>query len=54
MLGQILSGLTSKQIARELNVSPRTVDAHRKNLLRKLDTGSIKELMLRLASRELD
>ena len=54
VLGQILSGLTSKQIARELNVSPRTVEAHRKNLLRKLDTGSIKELMLRLASRELD
>jgi RNA polymerase sigma factor (sigma-70 family) len=54
VLGQILSGLTSKQIARELNVSPRTVDAHRKNLLRKLDTGSVKELMLRLASREQD
>jgi RNA polymerase sigma factor (sigma-70 family) len=54
VLGQILSGLTSKQIARELNVSPRTVEAHRKNLLRKLDTGSVKELMLRLASREQD
>ena len=54
VLGQILSGLTSKQIARELNVSPRTVDAHRKNLLRKLDTASVKELMLRLASREQD
>ena len=54
VLGQILSGLTSKQIARELNVSPRTVEAHRKNLLRKLDTASVKELMLRLASREQD
>jgi RNA polymerase sigma factor (sigma-70 family) len=54
VLGQILSGLTSKQIARELNVSPRTVDAHRKNILRKLDTASVKELMLRLASREQD
>jgi FixJ family two-component response regulator len=54
VLGQILSGLTSKEIARELAVSPRTVDAHRKNLLRKLGTGSVKELMLRMASREQD
>jgi two-component system response regulator DctR len=52
VLGQILSGLTSKEIARELAVSPRTVDAHRKNLLRKLGTGSVKELMMRMASRE--
>jgi two-component system response regulator DctR len=54
VLGQILSGLTSKEIARELAVSPRTVDAHRKNLLRKLGAGSVKELMLRMASREQD
>jgi two-component system response regulator DctR len=54
VLGQILSGLTSKEIARVLGVSPRTVDAHRKNLLRKLRIGNVKELMLRLASREQD
>jgi two-component system response regulator DctR len=54
VLGQILSGLTSKEIARVLEVSPRTVDAHRKNLLRKLGIGSVKELMLRLASRKQD
>jgi len=52
VLRQILSGATSKQTARELDVSPRTVEAHRKNLLRKLGAGSVKELMLRLASRE--
>ncbi|HYQ73334.1 MAG TPA: response regulator [Gammaproteobacteria bacterium] len=54
VLGHILSGLTSKEIARELKVSPRTVDTHRKNLLRKLGAGNVKELMLRLASREQD
>ena len=54
VFGQILSGLTSKEIARVLEVSPRTVDAHRNNLLRKLGIGSVKELMLRLASREQD
>jgi len=54
VFGQILSGLTSKEIARVLEVSPRTVDAHRNNLLRKLGIGSVKELMLHLASREQD
>jgi RNA polymerase sigma factor (sigma-70 family) len=52
VLGHILSGLTSKQIARELNVSPRTVEAHRKNLLHKLGISSVKDLMLQLASLE--
>lgn len=49
VLGQILAGLTSKETARELSVSPRTVEAHRANILRKLATGSVKELMVRLA-----
>lgn len=52
VLGQILSGSTSKEIARELDVSPRTVEAHRKNLLRKLEMGSVKELMLRFTELE--
>jgi two-component system response regulator DctR len=52
VLGHILSGLTSKQTARELNVSPRTVEAHRKNMLHKLGIGSVKDLMLQLASLE--
>ena len=51
VLDQVLSGSTSKEIARELCVSPRTVEAHRKNLLRKLEIGTVKELMLRLTSR---
>ena len=48
VLNQTLAGSTSKEIARELNVRPRTVEAHRQNLLRKLGIGTIKELMLYL------
>lgn len=45
----LLEGRTSKQIARELGVSPRTVEAHRRSLLRKLEVGSVKALILRTA-----
>ena len=51
VLNQILSGSSSKEIARELGVSPRTVEAHRQNLLRKLGIATVRELMLRLASQ---
>lgn len=36
VLDFIARGLTSKQIARELNISPYTVNTHRDNLRRKL------------------
>lgn len=49
---KLLAGDTSKQIARELTISPRTVEAHRQNLLRKLKVGSIKELMLYRSLRD--
>lgn len=52
VLNQILSGSTSKEIARALAISPRTAEAHRRNLLRKLGIGSVKKLVLRLASQE--
>ncbi|MEZ5580769.1 MAG: LuxR C-terminal-related transcriptional regulator [Candidatus Competibacteraceae bacterium] len=45
VLNQTLTGSTSKEIARELSVSPRTVEAHRQNLLRKLGIGTVKELI---------
>ena len=52
VLDKILSGLTGKEIARELGVSPRTVEAHRKNLLQKMGMATIKLLMLRFTSLE--
>lgn len=45
VLDQMLAGKTSKEIARSLAISPRTAEAHRHNLLRKLGAGSAVELM---------
>ena len=36
VLRLVAAGLTSKQIARKLNISPRTVSKHRENMMRKL------------------
>ena len=46
VLDKLLEGSSSKHIARDLGISPRTVEAHRQNLLHKLEVGSVKELML--------
>jgi len=45
VLDHLLAGRPSKEIARELAISPRTVEAHRRNLLHKFGVGSAKELM---------
>jgi FixJ family two-component response regulator len=45
---KILDGSSSKVIARELDVSPRTIDAHRHNLLQKLRVDSVKDLIVYL------
>lgn len=52
VLGKLLEGGTSKEIARELAISPRTVEAHRQNVLHKLEAKSVKELMLRRRDRD--
>jgi two-component system response regulator DctR len=50
VLELLRAGKTSKEIARALAISPRTAEAHRRNLLRKLGIGSVRELILRLAA----
>jgi len=52
VLNRTLSGSTSKEIATELAISPRTVETHRKNILRKLEISSVKFLLSLLASRK--
>ena len=44
----LIEGLTSKQIGRRLNISPRTVDVYRARLMRKLGAASTAELVNRL------
>lgn len=45
---QLVCGCTSKQIARLLGLSPRTVEAHRARLMKKLGAASHGELVARL------
>ena len=45
-------GESSKEIARKLTISPRTVEAHRHNLLQKLEVSSVKELLLLLVAHQ--
>ncbi|MBC8747845.1 PAS domain S-box-containing protein [Paraburkholderia sp. WC7.3g] len=45
---QLVTGKTSKQIGRVLDISPRTVDVYRARLMRKYGTGNATELLQRL------
>jgi PAS domain S-box-containing protein len=46
---QLTAGLSTKEIARELALSPRTVDGHRARILKKVGARSASELISRLA-----
>jgi FixJ family two-component response regulator len=46
----ILQGMQSKEIAREMAVSYRTIEGHRSNILKKMQTKSSHELLLALLS----
>ncbi len=49
VLGLIVAGLTNKEIARALALSPRTVESHRANLFAKLKTESLAQLIRQYA-----
>ncbi|HKY90481.1 MAG TPA: response regulator, partial [Nevskiaceae bacterium] len=51
VLDRILEGASSKEIARSLDISPKTVDVHRANVLRKLNAVSARELATRFRDR---
>lgn len=50
VLAALAEGLGNKEIGERLSISPRTVDTHRTNLMRKLDTHTVAGLV-RLAIR---
>jgi len=45
VLGHVISGKTSKEVARELEISPKTVEFHRKNLMKKLKAENLADLV---------
>ena len=45
ILRWVAKGETSKGIARELDISPQTVDSHRARLKRKLDARNLADLI---------
>jgi two-component system response regulator FixJ len=46
----LIAGLSNKQIAREYDISPRTIEVYRANVMTKMQAGSLSELV-RLAVR---
>jgi DNA-binding CsgD family transcriptional regulator len=44
----LLDGLSSKEIAKKLNISPRTVDIYRRNLLQKYGVDTTADLLVNL------
>ncbi len=45
VIHQVIEGFTNRQIAARLKISPRTVEMHRANLMRKLNLSSTAELV---------
>lgn len=45
VLAQVAKGASSKEAARDLNISHRTVEFHRKNIMRKLGARNVVELL---------
>jgi two-component system response regulator FixJ len=46
----LVAGLSNKMIARDYNISPRTIEVYRANVMTKMQAGSLSEL-IRLALR---
>ena len=46
----LVAGLSNKQIARDYEISPRTIEVYRANVMTKMQAGSLSELV-RLAIR---
>lgn len=45
VLDGVLAGKTSKEIARELGIAKRTVDAHRRNILKRCGLHGVRSML---------
>ena len=45
VLERIVSGATNKEIARDLDISPRTVEIHRSRVMEKMETPTLSHLV---------
>ena len=50
VLEMIMSGLSNKEMAKKIDVSPKTIEAHRANLYTKMRADSLAELVCKAAS----
>ena len=50
VLEMIMDGLSNKEMARKIDVSPKTIEAHRANLYTKMRADSLAELVRKAAS----
>lgn len=53
ILNQLMEGKTNKELAQTLNISLRTIETHRSNILRKMHTSSFPELVRELLTSSL-
>lgn len=51
ILAEVVVGRSSKEVARALAISPRTVEFHRANLLKKLDARNTADLVRKVLAR---
>jgi DNA-binding CsgD family transcriptional regulator len=52
VLAQVLKGSSVKDAARELNISPRTIEFHRSNMMHKIGVHNVADLLGKVLRRE--
>lgn len=50
VLEEIVNGLSSKAIAKKLDISPRTIETHRENIMRKMEAASVTDLVRKVVA----
>jgi FixJ family two-component response regulator len=51
---EVAAGKMTKEVARDLTISPKTVEVHRSNIMKKMHVGSAAELLHLVAMHETE